>query len=115
MKLINLTPHIVTIFDINADKITLTSEGVARVATHDDELEPIGNIPVVSSPVMGPVEGLPEPADGIGYIVSLMVLQHPGVAGRRDVFAPATGPKHAALRDEQGRISGVTRLVAAPR
>jgi hypothetical protein len=115
MKLINLTPHIVTIFDINADKITLMSEGVARVATHDEELEPVGNIPVVSSPVMGPVEGLPDPADGVGYIVSLMVIQHPDVAGRRDVFAPATGPKHAALRDEQGRISGVTRLVAAPR
>jgi hypothetical protein len=115
MKFVNLTPHIVTIFDINADKISLPSEGVARVATHDEEFEPVGSIPVVSAPIMGPVEGLPAPVDGVGYIVSLMVLQHPDVSGRRDVFAPATGPKHHAVRDEQGRIAGVTRLVAAPR
>lgn len=115
MKLINLTPHDVVIFDINGDKITLPSEGVARVDTTDEPLEPLGEIPVVSFPVPGPVIGLPAPSLQIGghaFIVSLMVLDHPDVRGRTDVFAPATGPKHAAIRDEQGRIKGVTRLVA---
>jgi hypothetical protein len=114
MKLINLTPHNVTIFDANDVTITLASQGIARVDTTEQELQPLGNIPLVSAPIMGPVTGLPEPAEGVGYIVSLMVLQHPDVAGRRDVFAPATGPKHHVVRDEQGRIAGVTRLVAAP-
>jgi len=137
MKLINLTPHSVTIFDLDAEKIELPSSGVARVSTEETDLgiigqRPfahsigeggsihekggmIGGIPIVSSPILGPVVGLPKPEEGVAYIVSLMVLQHPDVHGRADVFAPATGPKHAALRDEQGRITGVTRLVAAPR
>ena len=115
MNFINLTPHTVTIFDIDAKKIELPSQGVARVDTTDETLDPIGGVPVVSSPILGPVTGLPDPVEGTAYIVSLMVLQHPDAAGRHDVFAPATGPKHAALRDEQGRITGVTRLVAAPR
>jgi hypothetical protein len=115
MKLINLTPHIVTIFSEAGEKHEYPSAGAARVDTTEDTLAPLGDIPVVSAPIMGPVTGLPDPADGVGYIVSLMVLQHPDVAGRTDVFAPATGPKHHAVRDEQGRIAGVTRLVAAPR
>ena len=115
MKFINLTPHTVTVFDIYANKITLPSAGAARVETTEETLEPINDIPIVSAPIPGPVVGLPEPSDGVAYIVSLMVLQHPAVRGRTDVYAPATGPKHAAMRDEEGRIIGVTRLIAAPR
>jgi hypothetical protein len=43
-----------------------------------------------------------------------MVLEHADVRGRADVFAPATGPGHRVIRDLEGRIHGVTRLVAAP-
>lgn len=115
MKFVNLTPHTITIFDLYVEKITLPSEGVARVETTEREMDTIDNIPIVSAPIPGPVVGLPEPSDGVAYIVSLMVLQHPAVRGRTDVYAPATGPKHAAMRDEEGRIIGVTRLIAAPR
>jgi hypothetical protein len=115
MKFINLTPHTITIYDLHAEKTTLPSAGVARVETTEETLDTINDIPIVSAPIPGPVVGLPEPTDGMAYIVSLMVLQHPAVRGRTDVYAPATGPKHAAIRDEQGRIAGVTRLIAAPR
>ena len=115
MKFVNLTPHVITIYNLYANKITLPSSGVARVETTEETLEPIEDIPIVSTPIPGPVVGLPEPSDGVAYIVSLMVLQHPAVRGRTDVYAPATGPKHAAMRDEQGRIIGVTRLIAALR
>ena len=115
MKFINLTPHKITIFDLYVEKITLPSEGVARVETTEETLEPIDNIPIVSAPIQGPVIGLPEPTDGVSYVVSSIVLNHPSVRGRTDVFGPGTGPKHAAMRDEEGRIIGVTRLVAAPR
>ena len=115
MKFVNLTPHTITIYDLYCNKITLPSEGVARVETTEREMDTIDNIPIVAAPIPGPVVGLPEPSDGVAYIVSLMVLQHPAVRGRTDVYAPATGPKHAAMRDEEGRIIGVTRLIAAPR
>jgi hypothetical protein len=114
MKFVNLTPHTITIYDLYADKITLPSEGVARVETTEREMENVDNIPIVSAPIPGPVTGLPEPSAGVSYIVSLMVLQHPSLNGRQDVYAPATGPNHAAMRDGEGRIIGVTRLIAAP-
>ena len=115
MKFVNLTPHTITIYDLYANKIALPSAGAARIETTEETLEPIDNIPIVSAPIPGPVVGLPEPSAGVAYLVSLMVLQHPAVRGRTDVYAPATGPKHAAMRDEQGRIIGVTRLVAPPK
>ena len=115
MKFVNLTPHKITIFNLYAEKTTLPSSGVARVETTEETLEPIDNIPIVSSLVQGPVIGLPEPVDGIAYIVSSVVLNHPDVRGRKDVFGPGTGPKHAPLRDDENRIVGVTRLVAVPR
>jgi hypothetical protein len=34
--------------------------------------------------------------------------------GRPDVFSPGTGPRDGAIRDKQGRITGVTRLIQAP-
>jgi hypothetical protein len=113
MRLINLTPHDVVIYNLNGDKQVFPSEGNARVDTTDTPLPPLGEIPVVTFPVPGPVTGLPAPVGGVAFIVSLMVLDHPDVRGRADVFAPATGPKHAAIRDDKGRIMGVTRLVAA--
>ena len=63
-------------------------------------------------PNYGPVEGLPEPEEGVFYIVSGLVLQH--CRGRADVVAPATGPSHGAVRDDEGRIKGVTRFLRAP-
>lgn len=54
------------------------------------------------------------------YLVSLVVLSHPSVAGRSDVFAPATGPSDGAVRypaghPQAGQVEAVTRLVGVGR
>ena len=102
--ILNLTPH-----DIVVGDTTIKASGcVARVTATDVT---IGNCPVTGAPVIkrqfGDVTGLP--ADDTPVIVSAMVLA--AVPGRRNTFAPDTGP--SAIRDDAGRIVAVTRLVAA--
>ncbi len=80
--------------------------------TPGEQVETINGVPVYSAPVVGRVEGLPEPQEGTIYIVSGMVLAH--CQGRTDVFGPGTGPKDGAIRNEKGHIIAVTRLIAAP-
>lgn len=114
MKLVNLTPHPITLQLPDGTRQTIPVGGpAARVATKTGEpySDPGLPIPVVPAPKYGPVEGLPAPAYGVAYLVSLMVLDR--VSGRNDVFAPGTGPNDGCIRDEKGQIQAVTRLIAA--
>jgi len=113
LRLINLTPHEVTIVDAKHRRFDIVSHGVARVVMLEGDDEPIGDIPVLSS-CRGEIIGLPDPVKGIAYLVSREVLNHPEVSGRKDVFAPATRPRHNPFYDEFRRIIGVTRLMSAP-
>ena len=118
MEFVNLTPHpicIRTTADGFAVDLTIAPSGqVARVAQHPSQTLHLAGfpVPVVSAPRFGAVEGLPEPEGGVAYIVSGLVLAHVP-SDRGDVFAPATGPKDGAVRDADGRIVAVTRLVSA--
>lgn len=56
----------------------------------------------------GAIIGLPDDGD-VECLVSSMVLA--ACPGRPNTYAPDTGP--TAVRDAEGRIIGVTRLVAA--
>jgi hypothetical protein len=110
MKLVNLTPHAITL--VSGDtKITLPSEGIARVDATPGTLRTVEGVPVpIADPtVYGEVIGLPEPQEGTLYVVSLMVLER--CRHRADVVAPGTGPKDLPIRNAQGQIEGVTRLV----
>jgi hypothetical protein len=111
MTLVNLTAHRIVIFDSqdgNINVITIEPSGsIARVAQIVEADAPVDGIPVVRSRY-GEVTGLPDPQPGTYYIVSAMVAQ--AVAGRPDVLSPDTGPD-SALRDEEGRITGVRRLM----
>ncbi len=113
---VNLTPHIVRFQFPDGTRVEFPSEGLARVANIKGEPTSIefgGKAMPVNSPTMyGEVEGLPEPQDGVIYIVSLIVVTQPSVAGRTDVVAPATGPTDGAIRVD-GWIDAVTRWVAA--
>ena len=123
----NLTPHAVTLnFTTELGEVistTFQSRGLARVDTKSTEGETIvipadertltSSLPTIRSE-MGAVYGLPDPVKGRVYVVSLIVLNHPSVRGRADVFAPATGPKDGCIRDEKGQPVAVTKLVAAP-
>lgn len=112
MTLINLTPHDITLRDANdVDTIIPKSGTVARVDSLVGGRNDIEGIPcaVFDADSVGGVEGLPEPAEGVYYLVSGFVGA--AVAGKRDdVLVPGTGPKDGAIRNEKGWIVAVTRL-----
>ena len=108
---VNCTPH------------TLTIEGLG-------ELQPSGILPRVSKsfedglPLHGvrvrkniydpaAVVGLPDPVEGLNFVVSGMVMDAlnglPAHMQREDVFAPDTGPD--AIRNEKGHIVAVRGLI----
>ena len=109
MQFMNLTPHALGI-QTPAGTLTVPTSGTIARVTATDVAVPIDTIVPVVRRVYGAVEGLPAPAQGVAYLVSALVLA--ALAGRQDVFAPDTGP--TAVRDENGHILAVTRLVAAP-
>lgn len=114
LSLVNLTPHPITLRTPQGD-VTIVPDGtVARVMQTPSTASAVAGLPVMvlPSPVFGPVNGLPAPAEGVAFIVSGLVLAH--CKGRTDVFAPATGPGDGAIRNEAGHIIAVTALVAAP-
>ena len=112
--LINLTPHDIrirtcssTVAEPDPSDLVLSSTGSARVGTRSTAMEPRDGVPVIRTEYTA-VEGLPEPAEGTTYIVSLLVCQ--ALPMRRDLVGPATGPSDGTIRDAQGRIYAVRAL-----
>jgi hypothetical protein len=115
VKLVNLTPHEVVVFDANNNVIAKIppSGTVARVVTREKIVGSINGIPVVATEY-GDIDSLPDPQPNTVYIVSLLVLQALQARGERrsDVVAPNTAPTPlGAVRDSQGRIIGVRSFV----
>lgn len=109
--MLNLTSHVITLRTPQGDVVFPPSGIVARVETTEN---PIGTlivnghqVPVVTRQT-GAVTDLPN--DGTPRLVSSMVLAALP-AGTPDVYAPDTGP--SAIRNEDGQIVAITRLVAA--
>ena len=105
-KIINLTPHVLNIFDENDVLVeSIKSSGVASVKTEKTpsklELE-IGYPTSVSK--MTDVTGLPDPQEGVVYFVSAMVRA--ALPGRSDLISPASD-RSLIVRDDQGRIQGI--------
>jgi len=121
MKLVNLTPHPITLQGEDT-KVTIPPSGkVARVVEEQrasallafqgdkvdgdkvDDLIPIYSVPLVDLSVRKVVD-LPDPEDGTLYIVSRPVAL--ALAGTRaDVVVPDD-----FVRDDQGRIIAARRL-----
>lgn len=115
MTLVNLTPHALTLVSATGEHHVLPPSGtVARVASTPGTVEAREGFPcLVASPTsFGEVTGLPAPAEGTVFVVSGMVGAALTGRGRSDVFCPGTGPNDGAVRNEQGHIIGVTRLIA---
>ena len=97
MKLFNLTPHKIVVYaSAHATKPTIVIEPtgvVARVSAMmtevDHRVADVLRIPV-SRAEFGNVVGLPEPTEGIVYVVSGMVLDamHRADPTRTDLLAP---------------------------
>lgn len=100
-KLINLTPHQIRI-PLGGGVLVFEESGqCARIETCVEEGLPIMGVPIVLVN-HGEITGLPEPEEGVGYIVSQMVARH---AGRDDLFYP-TG----LMRDKSGRVTAAAKL-----
>lgn len=102
MQIINLTPHTIKVVDVNNQVIREypASGIVARAATIAEAVGEVDGI-AVKHTAFGEVQGLPEPQDGVIYLVSMVVAQ---AVKRLDIIAPDTGP--TAYR-ENGLIVGV--------
>lgn len=104
--IINLTPHAITIM-LEQPMVIEPTFPPARVSVANTPAEPVDGIPTVRT-VIGTVENLPEPAEGVVYVVSALVAQQ--CQDRNDVFAPDTSPT-GAVRDDKGLIIGVKGLL----
>ena len=101
MMFSNLTPHQINVVDAaGAPTLTLPASGtVARCKATATETERVDGVPVFKT-VYGEVEGLPEPQDGVLYVVSALVREAVK-ATRTDVVSPAE-----FVRDSEGKILG---------
>ena len=106
----NYTPHDVNVYHNTGNVEVFESRGLAR-CTQEEEyvgyIEPEGPLCIPTTIVRmqyGKVEGLPEPQDGVFYIVSSLVAQ--ACKGKRsDLLVPAD-----PVRDESGRIIGCRKF-----
>lgn len=105
MRLINLTPHDITI--VGDDKnLVIPSTGVARVAPTTDVVGTVVvdgfTIPMTKTK-FGQVNGLPEPQADTLFVVSRLVAE--ALPMRDDLVIV-----NQTVRDEQGRIIGAKSL-----
>lgn len=115
MRIVNLTPHPITLIRGGRSVTILPSGQVARCV---EMTVPVGvvavdgldgdDVPLVARQY-GPLEGLPAPQAGTVYVVSALAAQAAWATGRTDVVAPAD-----LVRDHEGRVIGATALSAAP-
>lgn len=125
-RLVNLTPHAITLRTGEGPETDVTippSGTVARVS--QGPARPAHGylgcpVPVFQQGAFAAIEGLPSYEDGTLLIVSGMVASalkeyeaYRNEEYRGDVVAPGTGPNDGAVRNEKGHIVAVTRLVRA--
>jgi S-adenosylmethionine hydrolase len=114
MELINLTPHAVTIVDEDGNVLlAIASSGVARAKQADHKVGElmVGGVAVaVFETVFGDTDGLPEPAEGVAYVVSIITLNAARAQGRStdDLFIT-----NGLVRDAAGAILGCRALARA--
>jgi hypothetical protein len=105
MKIVNMTPHPLTLVGNNGTLNVPVSGQVARLAVTRQILAPVtvdGVELPVNCPVLGDIVGLPDPQTGVILVVSALVAE---AAERLDVMSPGE-----LLRDENGGIIGAKGL-----
>ena len=106
-RIINLIPHGVTIVDSEGHVcLEYPSEGSARIVSSSEDSSAVNGIGI-SQCTFQRVEGLPEPQEGILYLVSMPVAQI--CRARTDLICPDTGV--TALRSEDKKVIGVRGFV----
>jgi hypothetical protein len=101
-QLVNLTPHALTLVTASGTPITFQASGkIARlkvIRQIQPQIGVDGEVYDVITPTLGDIDGLPEPVEGIIYVVSSMVAEK---AKRADVLSPGE-----LIRDAAGVIVG---------
>ena len=116
-NIVNLTPHPVTIEDIDGHKITYEPHGPAcRVVERSEivDLAMIDGRPLTlkkSVPIS--IKDLPPQRDGILYICSGMAAAAAWALGRADVVCPSTDPDDI-IRDERGFTKAIKAFKVMP-
>ncbi len=110
MTVINMTPHIINLIGENNEVVMyLPSNGIARAhqsRAKVDEIDLGGNTVAINRNVFGELSGLPEPQDGVFYIVSALAAK--AAPGRKDLLLV-----DETVRDENNQIVGC-RAFARP-
>ena len=115
MKVLNLTPHTINLM-VGESIIEVPASGIiARCGEDVKSCDPIKIDGIAVETVkkgFHSVDNIPNEKPGQIVLVSLMVLNAIKEMGieRADLFAPDTG-NGSAVRDENGRIKGVKRLI----
>lgn len=107
MKLINLTPHPLTLVGDNGTLTVPPSGQITRLAVTRTACAPVtveGVTLTVSRPTLGEIVGLPANQPGVILVVSALVAE---VADRADVMSPGE-----LLRDGNGAVVGARGLCA---
>jgi hypothetical protein len=105
--LVNLTPHDINIVREDGTTWTIPASGeVARVYANTRRVDEFDGVPITQT-FYGMVAGLPEPQDGVRYIVSALVAERvtDRTAKVGDILVPSE-----TVRDEHGRIIGCKSL-----
>lgn len=102
----NYTPHAIVV-QTPDNTFTFQSKGIARVTESQEKVGEHGGFELRKT-FYKEIEGLPEPKDGIKYIVSMVVSQANArlCTPRTDLVSPDTGK--TSIRDEKGMIKAVT-------
>lgn len=113
MKIVNLTPHTVNVCDESGSVVrSIEPSGkVLRLPTRAYAAGELDEIPLVRLSYEEP-EDLPPVENDTVYIVSSLMIEPLARMGRRDFVAPDTSPG-SVVRDDEGRIIGVKRLIVA--
>ena len=101
----NCTPHPIVVRVNGIETVFPPCGIIPRVGTIETPATEVEGLPCVTQ-TMGQVQGLPDPEAGVFLLVSAMVF---GACDRVDLLAPDTGK--TCVRDDQGRILAVTRMI----
>jgi hypothetical protein len=85
-RFVNLTPHMVSVFSQGGVEYEFPSEGVARVDETELQVVRVHAGVEIRQTQYGEVAGLPEPREGVVYIVSPMVRKR--LPQRTDLASP---------------------------
>ena len=101
-KIVNLTPHEITVYKDGVVALTLPSEGVARADSKSVIIDSVNGIDITRVIFGEPID-LPEPEDDTFYVVSRITIESAATSGRTTDDLLTTD---RLVRDENGRVIG---------